>query len=132
MSSLLLWFPLSRTTLIPARGRIGYRAETAQLQSRDSGFGDDEPIAHTRLGLDRDGCTDLRCELRAQALHVHVDGAVAARHRIAPDAAVESLAAEGRSLYLDEGVEHVSLSPRERQPPAMPRRLAALGIDAQR
>src|SRR5947209_4114264 len=111
---------------------MGYSAETERLQSGDSGFGDDEPVADAGLRLDRYRRADLGRQLGTEPLHVHVDGAVAASHRVAPDPAVEDVAAKSGSFALGKSVEHVALSLRQGQAPAVPGGFATLGIDAER
>ena len=62
-------------------------------------------------------------------LHEDVDRAVAARHRVAPDALVDLLALEHLAVRLGEQLEHLELAPRQVDAAAADERLELVGPD---
>ena len=68
-------------------------------------------------------------ELLAQLAHEHVDRAVAAGHRVAPDALVDLLALEHAPAGVGEQLDQLELAPRQVDRAAGDERLEAVGAD---
>ena len=123
---------LGRGSRRPARGRprrAGRRGRGRGAGSRGRRRLGGEAVAHAEVRVDVAPVRRRLLELLAQLAHEDVDRAVAAGHRVAPDALVDLLALEHAALGAGQQLDQLELAAGELDRAAVDERLELVGAD---